>query len=76
MAFGSRWRNMMRHATEAEADGGHGIVAAFQDQHLRADQPRIGDPADQRHGDVEAAEARPEDGDDRQHQHQERERPG
>ena len=46
-------------------------VAVLEDQRLGPDKPRIGDPADERHGDIEAAEAGPQDRDDGNHQHEE-----
>ena len=49
------------------------VAPACRTSSLRAHEPRIGDPADERHGDVEAREAGPEDRDDREHQHEERE---
>ncbi len=52
---------------EPHDPGGRGVVALRLDHHLRADEPRVGDPADDAHRDVEIEEAGPEhrdDGDD------------
>ena len=59
---------------KAQALGGQGELAFLEHQDLRANQARVRHPAHQRHGDVKTLQARPEDGHDRQHQHQERER--
>ena len=47
-------------------------IALSQRQNLSAHQPGVRDPAHHRHGDIKAAQPRPEDGDNRQHQHQKR----
>ena len=47
-------------------------IAVFKSQHLRANQTGIRHPADHRHRDVKTAQTRPENGDNRQHQHQKR----
>jgi hypothetical protein len=50
------------------------VLLPTRHEHLRADQARVGDPADPRDRDVDAACPGPEDEDERQHQHIEGER--
>ena len=56
----------------AQTAGRQNKIALFQRQYLSAHQPGVGDPAHHRHRDVKAAQPRPENGDDCQHQHQKR----
>ena len=49
---------------EAEAARRLDELGVLQHQHLGPDQPRIGDPADQRERDEEVGEPRPEHADD------------
>ncbi|CAH0244497.1 hypothetical protein SRABI106_02477 [Rahnella aquatilis] len=58
----------------AQAARGQNEIPVFKRQHLRAHQTGIRHPAHHRHRDIKTAQSRPENGDDRQHQHQKRKR--
>ena len=59
-------------AAEPQAAGRDDEILCFEHEDLGPDQRRVRHPAHQRHRDIKACQSRPEDGDDREHQHEKR----